>query len=234
MSGPGPTKVSGSKRSSPKIWLGLSGDGRWIWIIQSERDSYSLAADEWPEWWDGRELQTSSCHFQVVSMLILSVVNLLILMRSNLFVVVSCHRDFDFTLISHILVSVTLKDTKAGLKFLQSDKGEERWAVCLCCIVSNFFYLILSVKFKKIYSWFEAPFFMKSPHWMPKTTWKTSKGCIYSVVSTSFHQRRRWTNRHQSRHQQAGSSPWSPVWRRSWSSRCCVWLTLCSTATPLM
>uniref|UniRef100_A0A3P8UQX8 non-specific serine/threonine protein kinase n=1 Tax=Cynoglossus semilaevis TaxID=244447 RepID=A0A3P8UQX8_CYNSE len=33
--------------------------------------------------------------------------------------------DFDFTLISHILVSVTLKDTKAGLKFLQSDKGEE-------------------------------------------------------------------------------------------------------------
>lgn len=72
-------------------------------------------------------------------------------------------RDFPYNLIANILVSLTLKDTRAGLKFLLGTEGVERWGPFI-----NWFFFVIIVNMQPVtfmLHWYQLP--LSSLHLMP-------------------------------------------------------------------
>lgn len=162
-----------------------------------------------------------------------------------------CHvllcRDFPHNLIANILVSLTLKDTRAGLKFLLGADGVERWGnrsmseqnTRNTCIILHFTIHVSAVSWHHHVVWnksksilitfFKEPFFKNKYRLTPETTWRRLKGCTCSSASTRCPQISEGPTRWWRAHQLTASSQLSPALKTSWSSPCFVWLTTCST-----
>lgn len=78
------------------------------------------------------------------------------------------------------------------------------------------------------------PFFKNKYRIVPETTWRRLRGCTCSSASIRCPQISKGVTRRWRGHQLMASSPLSPASKTSWSSRCFVWLTTCSTATHPM